>query len=91
MDNKIAITAVILATFAIVGNIDLEPTHYCESRELVAHCVSLSDSGITCYTLPGKTGGKRCSEGWKELSVKQPIPQTHSSNIIVCDDECVSI
>ena len=66
-------TGVIIAMIALFGYVGVEgkePTHYCESRELTAHCYDLSSTMGTCYTLPAKTGGKRCSEGWKEI----PLP-----------------
>jgi len=44
-----------------------EPTHQCDSRELEAYCFDMSSTGKTCYTLPGKTGGKRCLDGWIEI------------------------
>lgn len=44
--------------------------YFCESRaegEQDKYCYSLSPSTITCYTEPDKKGGKRCTEGWKEI------------------------
>jgi len=64
--NAVLILALI-ASFTYTGLEGREPTHYCESRELKAHCLELSSTLKTCYTLPGKTGGKRCTEGWKEI------------------------
>ena len=58
-----------------------EPTHYCDSRELQAHCFDVSSTAKTCYTMLGKTGGKRCSEGWLELDFDQ---------IIAIDNEVVT-
>lgn len=77
-----------------------EPTHYCDSRELKAYCFSLSDSQITCYTLPEKTGGKRCSEGWKKILVpietttttQTTIPYNSGAQKYLCDQtKCVPI
>ncbi len=68
-----ATVALIIATLALISNFtnigltDKEPTHYCESRELKAYCFDLSSTLKTCYTLPAKTGGKRCTETWKEI------------------------
>ncbi len=74
MENKIltGIVAllVILQGYQLVG--DREPTHYCESREIRAYCYELSSTLKTCYTLPAKTGGKRCSE-WKEIPFIEKI------------------
>ena len=58
----------ILAMWTYVGVIDLNPNYYCESRELTAHCYSLSSTNKTCYTLPSNQGGKRCTEGWRSFS-----------------------
>ena len=63
---------VVLSTVLLVSlglNVMPEPTHYCDSRELKAYCFSLSETLKTCYTLPNNKGGKRCSEGWKELII----------------------
>ena len=52
--------------FIVYNEVD-DPTHYCEDREMMAHCLSLSGTGKTCYTLPAYTGGKRCSSIWQEI------------------------
>ena len=69
MENKLTITAIILmiAGFTYFGISGQESTHYCQSREIKANCLDLSSTGKTCYTFPAKTGGKRCTEGWKEI------------------------
>ena len=69
MDNKIAITAIILmlAGFTYIMIAGLEPTHYCLNKEIKAYCYNLSSTERTCYTLPAKTGGKLCDETWKEI------------------------
>ena len=41
-----------------VGDLDLEPNYECEIKGIKAHCYSLSDSKVTCYTQPERTGGK---------------------------------
>lgn len=79
---NVAIFVAILTTWAFVGVSGVEPTHYCESRELTAHCMDLSSSGMTCYTLPSKTGGKRCSEGWKEIPIIPKTPDIPPNNIV---------
>lgn len=70
MDKK-DYTMITLSLALIVSlgfNVMPEPTHTCESRELQAYCFDLSSTGKTCYTLPGSTGGKRCTEGWNEIN-----------------------
>jgi len=87
----------ILASFLQVGNLDLEPTYFCNSdKELTAFCYTLSGSGITCYTQPDRTGGKRCSGGqWQEFPPKPsetPVdtlsPETGSKRIHCNKDGC---
>ena len=45
-----------------------DPNYYCDSRLAKAYCFELSSTLKTCYTLPAKTGGKLCSEGWQTIS-----------------------
>ena len=71
MDKKdytiITLSAILLVSLGF--NVMPEPTHECDSRELQAYCFDLSSSGKTCYTLPNYAGGKRCSEGWKDIQI----------------------
>ncbi len=73
----LSITAFLLAIIAFtqVGDLSLEPTHVCNTdKELKAYCYGLSDSKVTCYTQPEKTGGKQCRGGeWKVIP--KEIPQ----------------
>ena len=94
MENQtkvnIALIITMIAGFTVVGVINIEPTHYCESKQIKAYCTSVSPSGITCYTLPAKTGGKQCSEGWKEIPqipIEIPLSGIGNSQRIVCDKE----
>ena len=70
-----------------------EPTHKCDSRELEAYCFDMSSTGKTCYTLPSYTGGKRCTEGWKEIEYIDPdIPTKNSGKKWLCNQyDCVKI
>ncbi len=54
--------------FALVGNVDLEPNHYCEDRQIMAYCYTLSSTSKTCYTQPGRLGGKRCGLPWQQIA-----------------------
>ena len=72
--SVIGIIAVVI-TFIQVGDLDLEPTHACLIKEIKAYCYSLSDSGVTCYTQPEKTGGKQCRGGQWELIPEVPEPE----------------
>ena len=64
------------------------PTHFCDSRELNAYCVDLSSTGKTCYTMLDKTGGKRCTEGWKEYTYQEPVPSSISgAKAYLCDSK----
>lgn len=53
---------VVIQGYQLVG--DIEPTHYCKSRDLKMGCLRLSSTNKTCYN---EDGGKRCTEGWKEI------------------------
>ena len=58
-----------------------DSTHKCDSRELKAYCFDISPTRKTCYTLPNYTGGKRCTEGWKELNIETNGLQFLCNNI----------
>lgn len=65
--------------------IPLEPTHYCESREIKMYCNRLSSTGVTCYPTEENRGYKRCSEGWKEIPREEYIVKRNSNEkIIIC-------
>ena len=83
--------------FTVVGLTNVEPTHYCEIREIKAYCVSLSSTNGTCYTLPENTGGKRCSSLWREIptifdepEVSRVIP-TGTRQYLCSSNGCVMI
>ena len=63
-----------------------EATHYCESRELQAHCFSLSSTFKTCYTLPTRTGGKVCRDLWKEIPDEIELAISQSPYVIAYTD-----
>ena len=44
-----------------------DSNYYCDSRQAKAYCFELSSTLKTCYTLPPKTGGKLCNEGWQKI------------------------
>ena len=68
-----------------------EPTHQCDSRELEAYCFDMSSTDITCYTLPGRTGGKRCSEKWIEIE-KEIKPTKNNAKQWLCNSKgCIEI
>ena len=66
----IVLSTILLASIGL--NVMPSPTHQCDSREIQAYCFDLSSTGKTCYTLPNKIGGKRCTEGWKEIEKELP-------------------
>ena len=74
-------TAVILAILVLIQGYqligDIEETHYCESRELKMGCFRLSSTNKTCYN---EDGGKRCTEGWKEIPTEPEITFSSSSS-----------
>ena len=59
----------VLLSVALLASLGLdvqpEPTHYCDDRQLVAHCYDLSSTKRTCYTLPAKQAGKLCGAAWQ--------------------------
>jgi len=66
------ITGMTLALAISLGfNLIPDPNYYCKSRELKAYCFDLSETMKTCYTLPNKKGGKRCTDSWKEITVQE--------------------
>ena len=84
----LSITAILLliVTFIQVGDLDLEPNYACAIKEIKSYCYELSDSKVTCYTQPERTGGKQCRGGqWEEIP-KEPkqIVQPSSSGRIHC-------
>lgn len=79
---NIGLILALISSFVYTGVQGEEPTHYCESRELIAHCFTLSTTLKTCYTLPARTGGKRCTEGWKEIP--KHITSSYSSKEYKC-------
>lgn len=64
--QAIGVLLTMILGFTYFGLSDVEPTHYCLERELKAHCITLSSTAKTCYTLPANQGGKRCDQ-WKEI------------------------
>ena len=90
MDNQtyinIGVILLMVSTFAYVGVQGLEPTHYCEAREIKAYCYSLSSTNGTCYTLPENTGGRRCESSWKEIPfLPSEIISISNGNKYICD------
>jgi len=89
MDKK-DYTRIILGVALLVSlgfNVMPEPTHTCESRELQAYCFDLSSTAKTCYTLPDKIGGKRCTEGWQEIEdiqIEQSFAKQYSCIVGGC-------
>jgi len=88
MDKKnytiITLSMVLLVSLGL--NVNPEPTHTCDSREIQAHCFDLSSTGKTCYTLPGKIGGKRCLDKWDEIVPTNSLIQAREW---LCDNkEC---
>ncbi len=80
----------LIAGFVLIGNI--EPTHYCESRELKMFCARTTAK--YCYpVLETRLGSKKCEEGWKEIpfieEVKEIIQTSVGSNRLHCNNkEC---
>ena len=80
--TMVILTALMLA--AVGMNAQPDATHYCDSRQIKASCFDFSSTGKTCYTLPAKTGGKLCDEGWKKIPAT--INQCPKVNVIAYTD-----
>ena len=58
----------VLSVFLAAGFLIIPDANYkCDSKQQVAYCFNLSSTGVTCYTMPSRTGGKTCTEGWKGI------------------------
>lgn len=64
---------VLILTFQIVGDINLEPTHYCEDKQIKAFCYTLSSTNKTCYTQINNGGAKLCYSLWKPIPIDSYI------------------
>ena len=65
--KALGITALILLGFVLIGTD--EPTHYCESNDLMMYCARTT--AMYCYpSNETRTGSKKCSEGWKEINIE---------------------
>ena len=71
---NISVILMMIAGFGTVAVLDndgneLEPTHYCESREITMYCAKTTTQ--YCYPkLDTRLGSKKCEEGWKEIPQK---------------------
>jgi len=72
--NAVIITMLLGFTTLVViddSGVELEPTHYCESKEIKMHC--FRTTAMYCYPKENtRIGSKKCVEGWKEI-VDAPI------------------
>jgi len=73
INSAIAIIILLISGYVIVGDTSLEPTHYCEEKQIKAFCYSLSSTMKTCYTEMNNTGGKRC-DIWKKIGSIDEVP-----------------
>jgi hypothetical protein len=66
-----SLTLALILSWTYVGVTGQQPNYACAEREVTAYCYDLSSTAKTCYTLPAKTGGKLCSEGWKLIDYRE--------------------
>ena len=94
INSVMAVIILLIGGYVLVGDTSLEPTHYCEERQIKAFCYSLSSTMKTCYTEMNNTGGKRC-DVWKEIgNVEQEIisPEPRKVKQWLCNQTgCVPI
>ena len=81
---EITALLILIGTFTYYGISTQEPNYYCLEKQIKAYCYDLSSTMKTCYTLPAKTGGKLCSEGWKEIP---NLFDKQLKNRYICDNE----
>ena len=58
---------------SLFGNIQPDPTHFCESKQVKSYCFSLSKT--RCYRSPEKDTWKVCDEGWQAVTVDEGAVQ----------------
>ena len=74
--STILIMIASFTTYVVLDDegIELEPTHYCESRNATMYCARTTAQ----YCRPSMTttiGSKRCIEGWKLIPEIEEIPE----------------
>ena len=86
----------LIASFVLIGNI--EPTHYCESREIKMYCSTLTKYyGLENGKCINPSGNKLCRSGWEEIpkieeikKVEEFLPQSSSGNIHCTNKGCLA-
>ena len=91
----------LIASFTTITVLDdsgeeLEPTHYCESKEEKSYCFDVRDYGdkINYRCLYDSSNLKKyysCPDGWKEIPIEVPV-QVHGGKREVCNsDGCKAV
>ena len=93
MDKKdyVMVTLSLALIVSLGFNAMPDATHECDSREIKAYCFDLSSTAKTCYTLPGKIGGKRCTEGWNEINHITDMSKMVGKQYLCNSIKCVKI
>jgi len=83
--------AMIVLSVSLLASIGLnlmpEANYYCDDRMEKAYCFDLSSTMKTCYTLPNRQGGKRCSSLWQpiEIEIKEKVKIYANNKIYECE------
>lgn len=89
--NDVKNAGIVGLSLAVLASMLLQPNQYCQSREIQAYCYELSSSGYTCYTGPGKTGGKRCSGNWETIKDSLPKNETTTTTTLPGEEQRILI
>ena len=79
----------LITTFVLVGDLSLEPTHYCLEKEQRAYCFDIRDYGdkinYRClYNESNTRTYKSCPDGWKEIGFIETVKYNSPSGNIHC-------
>lgn len=89
---NVGLIIALLTTWGYIGVADKQPNYYCDDLQVKAHCYDISSTGGTCYTLPAKTGGKRCLSVWQEIPIIPKEIIGNNPNQWLCNNiKCIQV
>jgi hypothetical protein len=83
-----ALSLALILSFTYIGVSGKQPNYYCSDKQQIAYCESLSSTGVTCYTLPGRLGGRTCSGGWKGIDYEQTAKVLKAQEVLCTERGC---